>query len=126
MYIRQGDYCLDTLGHHRVGEKIGVYQCHGTGGNQEWIWNEKHKELRHGVAKLCIDKANDATIHLISCTAKGSWSLSNNDGLLKKGDTHCLALIPSTQQVDRVLAMIPCDANDHNQKWTFIQSSTIP
>ena len=31
----QGDQCLDNLG-HGVGESVGVFQCHGSGGSQAW------------------------------------------------------------------------------------------
>ena len=31
--LRQGSQCLDTLGHMTGGE-VGVYTCHGAGGNQ--------------------------------------------------------------------------------------------
>ena len=31
--LRQGSQCLDTLGHVTGGE-VGVYTCHGAGGNQ--------------------------------------------------------------------------------------------
>ena len=31
--LRQGSMCLDTLG-HMVDGHVGIYTCHGTGGNQ--------------------------------------------------------------------------------------------
>ena len=31
--LRQGSMCLDTLG-HMVDGHVGIYSCHGTGGNQ--------------------------------------------------------------------------------------------
>lgn len=27
---------MDTLGHN-VGESVGLYECHGAGGNQVWL-----------------------------------------------------------------------------------------
>ena len=46
--LRQGSQCLDTLGHMTGGE-VGVYTCHGAGGNQEWALtkagNVKHSDL---------------------------------------------------------------------------------
>ena len=35
--LRQGSQCLDTLGHMTGGE-VGVYTCHGAGGNQVRGW----------------------------------------------------------------------------------------
>ena len=31
--LRQGSLCLDTLG-NMIGGQVGLYSCHGTGGNQ--------------------------------------------------------------------------------------------
>ena len=46
--IRQGGLCLDTLG-HLVEGTVGIYSCHGSGGNQEWSLTRagtiKHSDL---------------------------------------------------------------------------------
>lgn len=31
--LKQGKMCLDTLSHH-AGQGIGMFECHGMGGNQ--------------------------------------------------------------------------------------------
>ena len=47
--LRQGSQCLDTMGHLGVGGTVGLYTCHGTGGNQQWDLTKsgqiKHQEL---------------------------------------------------------------------------------
>ena len=39
--LRQGSLCLDTLGHLSADQGgVGVFTCHGTGGNQVgWDWS---------------------------------------------------------------------------------------
>ncbi|QQP58522.1 Polypeptide N-acetylgalactosaminyltransferase, partial [Caligus rogercresseyi] len=49
--IRQTRYCLDTLG-HLSGGTVGIYTCHGTGGNQEWIFS-KSNQIKHS-SNLCL------------------------------------------------------------------------
>lgn len=46
--VRQGIFCLDTMGHLLDGV-VALYQCHHTGGNQEWAFTSngyiKHHDL---------------------------------------------------------------------------------
>lgn len=46
--LRQGIFCLDTMGHLLDG-LVALYQCHHTGGNQEWAFTAggyiKHHDL---------------------------------------------------------------------------------
>ena len=48
--VRQGSQCMDTLG-HTAGGTVGLYTCHGTGGNQEWSLT-KNGNIKH--ADLCL------------------------------------------------------------------------
>jgi hypothetical protein len=32
--IKQGENCVDTLGHNSVGGSVGLFKCHDAGGNQ--------------------------------------------------------------------------------------------
>ena len=41
-------YCMDTLGQDDHGGPVGMYFCHGSGGNQEWSLNKKGY-LKHAV-----------------------------------------------------------------------------
>nr|XP_053643687.1 polypeptide N-acetylgalactosaminyltransferase 2-like [Cherax quadricarinatus] len=48
--FKQGLKCMDTLGHRAEGT-IGLYACHGTGGNQEWSVT-RDKLIKH--SELCL------------------------------------------------------------------------
>ncbi|KAK6026425.1 ricin-type beta-trefoil lectin domain protein [Ostertagia ostertagi] len=52
-HLKNGIMCLDTLG-RRAGEAPGLYQCHGTGGNQEWSYERDEGYLRSTTSRLCI------------------------------------------------------------------------
>jgi hypothetical protein len=32
--VKQGENCVDTLGHNSVGGSVGLFKCHDAGGNQ--------------------------------------------------------------------------------------------
>ena len=49
--IRQNNLCLDTLGHLSDG-LVGLYSCHGAGGNQDWSFT-KNGHIKHG-SDLCV------------------------------------------------------------------------
>ncbi|KHJ76131.1 hypothetical protein OESDEN_24250, partial [Oesophagostomum dentatum] len=69
-HIKNGIMCLDTLG-HKTGESAGVYQCHGSGGNQEWAYDRETGQLRSTVSKLCLtmeDMNGDPLVILDDCS----------------------------------------------------------
>lgn len=39
--LRQYDQCLDTMGNGNLG-RLSMYQCHGQGANQDWIFTIDH------------------------------------------------------------------------------------
>lgn len=41
----QGANCMDSLG-NKVRGSVGLYGCHGQGGNQQWTLTD-HDELMH-------------------------------------------------------------------------------
>uniref|UniRef100_A0A0K0DE17 Polypeptide N-acetylgalactosaminyltransferase n=1 Tax=Angiostrongylus cantonensis TaxID=6313 RepID=A0A0K0DE17_ANGCA len=85
-HIRNEQLCLDTLG-RKAGESPGVYQCHGTGGNQEWAYERDKGYLRSTISKLCIttrdlngvslvvmDECSNVSIH---CMCDTNWVFCN-------------------------------------------------
>ncbi|KAK0408242.1 hypothetical protein QR680_003851 [Steinernema hermaphroditum] len=121
--FRQGKLCLDSLGHNGVAETPGVYECHGTGGNQEFFYDNVKHTLRAGASKHCLNIDDSGKIKTLECDKLHfRWVLLEEQGLIKQGD-RCLALIPRTkisvQREDNSLQGMPCDATDIRQKWVF-------
>ncbi|TKR69862.1 hypothetical protein L596_021957 [Steinernema carpocapsae] len=121
--FRQGKLCLDSLGHNGIAEQPGVYDCHGTGGNQEFFYDLSKNTLRAGASKHCLSIDDSGKIKTIECDKMSlKWTLLESDGLVKHGD-QCLALIPRTkisvQREENSLQGMPCDATDIRQKWVF-------
>ena len=58
-----GNMCADSLG-HTAGGAIGMFGCHGQGGNQAWTYT-KGKELRHD--ELCVDGTRGGEPLLKTC-----------------------------------------------------------
>ena len=55
--MSQGHYCLDTLGQSERGGPVGLYTCHGSGGNQEWSLT-KDGYVKHA-GDLCLSVPGD-------------------------------------------------------------------
>ena len=58
--VYQGHYCLDTLGQSERGGPVGLYTCHGSGGNQEWSLT-KDGYVKHA-SDLCLSIPGDADL----------------------------------------------------------------
>uniref|UniRef100_A0A0L8HM44 Polypeptide N-acetylgalactosaminyltransferase n=1 Tax=Octopus bimaculoides TaxID=37653 RepID=A0A0L8HM44_OCTBM len=64
--IRQGDLCIDTLGHTAEGN-VGLFHCHNSGGNQEWVLSE-NGNLKH--LDMCVtlpEVLSGVTLKLAQC-----------------------------------------------------------
>lgn len=38
--------CLDTLWHDQIGQPFGLYQCHGAGGSQSFVYTKTDRHIR--------------------------------------------------------------------------------
>ncbi|CAG9531035.1 unnamed protein product [Cercopithifilaria johnstoni] len=118
--FRQGKLCIDSLGKQTVLSSVGIYRCHGTGGNQEWVLNEKLGILKSPYSNLCITDDENGKLILHHCNmTRGRWILDEINGRLLKND-HCTALLlSSSHDRDNVLVLMPCDVTDERQRWIF-------
>jgi len=110
--------CLDTMG-RKEGENVGIYLCHGQGGNQVFSYT-LDKEIR--VDDLCLDVARSSSpVQMVKCHhQKGNQLWEFNDKtfqLIHPSSKQCMAknLTPSKPEP----RMIKCDAGDENQRWNF-------
>ncbi|XP_033097618.1 polypeptide N-acetylgalactosaminyltransferase 1-like [Anneissia japonica] len=59
--------CLDTM-MRDTGHKVGLYACHGQGGNQIWAFTKDY-ELKHDDS--CLDVAHNGPVMMLSCHQQG-------------------------------------------------------
>lgn len=117
--IRQGSYCLDTLGHVLDGT-VGIYQCHHTAGNQDWtLTNEgllKHQDLCLTLVNYM--KGSQPVMRLCDGSEWQMWQLINPDGLLRHSK---LPLCLDTRHNDiKGITLERCNSAYDTQKWQLI------
>ncbi|KAK1120923.1 hypothetical protein K0M31_010707 [Melipona bicolor] len=76
--IRRDESCLDYS-----GADVILYPCHGSKGNQQWIYNPQTKQIRHGSSDKCL-AITESKQRLImeecsSTAARQRWSFENYD-----------------------------------------------
>ncbi|CAJ0578510.1 unnamed protein product, partial [Mesorhabditis spiculigera] len=111
-----GRKCLDCMvNKHDKNKPVGLYPCHGQGGNQYWMYS-KDGEIRRD--ESCIDFAG-AEVMIFPCHGmKGNqeWKYDNNASKLLHVPTgKCLGMTHDGSQ----LLMQKCDDGDAYQKWRF-------
>lgn len=108
--------CLDSSARKSDFHKpLGLYPCHGSGGNQYWLLS-RDGEIRRDEA--CVDYAGKDVV-LFPCHGSGGnqlWLYDNQSQLVRHGTSgRCMEL-----EHDRIkLKMSDCDPNNDAQKWTF-------
>lgn len=108
--------CLDSSARKSDYHKpLGLYPCHGSGGNQYWLLS-RDGEIRRDEA--CVDYAGKDVV-LFPCHGSGGnqlWLYDNDTQLVRHGTSgRCMEL-----RHDRIrIQMSDCDPNNDAQKWTF-------
>ncbi|KAE9417887.1 hypothetical protein Angca_002604 [Angiostrongylus cantonensis] len=124
-HIRNEQLCLDTLG-RKAGESPGVYQCHGTGGNQEWAYERDKGYLRSTISKLCITTRDLNGVSLVvmdECSnVRTPLNLDLSTGWLAQGG-RCLAVV--SRDEDLRLSSAICDGVDSSQRWVFEKTAAF-
>ncbi|XP_072032182.1 polypeptide N-acetylgalactosaminyltransferase 2-like [Amphiura filiformis] len=117
--IQQGTMCMDTLGHVHEGT-LGLYECHNSGGNQEFSFT-KEKLIKH--ADLCltvISKTSGELIKLQACQGYNKnqkWDQIENNRMFKsQGSEFC---IDSRDSKTQGLTIEQCDKRTLTQHWKF-------
>jgi polypeptide N-acetylgalactosaminyltransferase len=125
--FKQGPYCLDSLGNSKANQSPGLYQCHGVGGNQEWVYNKKTHRLSHSMGQMCLIIETIGRLSNRQCSKDTEgWTMSQENGLIRFGD-KCLAVIPKSkvnlQAEQNSIQGMPCDATDERQQWEIKKAS---
>lgn len=137
--LRQGIYCLDTLGHlidgsvgmceiqfsfvqsnsFPLSNSTGVYQCHDTGGNQEWTITKKGQIKHHDLCLTLVSFAKGSVVIMRVCDESDNqrWDLKDG-GLLRHSKSNvCL----DTRYVqDHGITAELCNSGLDTQYWRFV------
>lgn len=146
--LRQGVFCLDTLGHlidGNVGESnrkmkkknkrfntflqaeiliihsrsVGVYQCHDTGGNQEWAITKKKQIKHHDLCLSLVKFAKGAAVTMQLCDESENQKWEMRDGGLLKHVKMNVCL--DTRYVHELgITAERCNSGLDSQRWQFV------
>lgn len=108
--------CLDSAARKADFHKpLGVYPCHGAGGNQYWLLS-RDGEIRRDEA--CVDYAG-RDIVLFPCHGSGGnqlWYYERDTKHIKHSTSgRCMELARERIKIQ----MSDCDPENDSQKWTF-------
>ncbi|OQR79886.1 putative polypeptide N-acetylgalactosaminyltransferase 9-like [Tropilaelaps mercedesae] len=111
-----GGMCIDSpAGKDALHKPVGLYPCHGQGGNQYWLLS-KNGEIRRDEA--CIDFAGTDVILYPCHGSKGNqyWTYQYKTNLIQHGSSRkCLEMSMSKDK----LLMRRCDEDNNRQRWQF-------
>ncbi|CAJ0942752.1 unnamed protein product, partial [Mesorhabditis belari] len=117
----QGDtsQCVDGVAEEGEQKPLGLYPCHGQGGNQYWMYS-KDGEIRRD--ESCIDYAGSDVMIFPCHGMKGNqeWKYDHNGSRLTHVVTgKCLEMSKDGAR----LMMSGCDDGNAYQKWRFKEYS---
>lgn len=109
--LRQGSLCLDTLGGSE-GSPVGLFACHGAGGNQHW--SLASRLIAHGGLCVTLDEEQGGSLLLRPCGGHPSqrW-LWLDHKLQQPGGKLCL------DGSNGRLTAQPCRQTAPSQRWTL-------
>ena len=136
---RQGNQCLDSMGHTNGGS-VETYYCHKQGGNQLFRLNEGLQLMQYD---QCLFMSA-SQLKLSHCNAgdKAGWDYDPKSGLVSYGEKKkrknrllkttnndlflerfCISLTSKTA-ISKV-KFVECDANDDNQLFDFNEIHSV-
>ncbi|EFA01652.1 polypeptide N-acetylgalactosaminyltransferase 2 isoform X1 [Tribolium castaneum] len=120
--LRQGMYCLDTMG-HLIDGTVALYQCHHTGGNQEWGLTSGGLIKHHDLCLTLDDYMKGVQVVMRICDGSDSqkWHLIEPGGLLRHS-RFPLCLDSRFTDVKGITAE-RCNSNLETQRWKLTSTS---
>ena len=106
--IRQGGSCLDTLG-HLVDGTVGLYSCHGSGGNQEWSLT-RSGTIKHSDLCLALESPNSGSALILKICNNSDmqkWKAMPRGGKIQHS-TYTTLCIDSTEDRNSPVVVDDC------------------
>ncbi|EFP04945.1 hypothetical protein CRE_13795, partial [Caenorhabditis remanei] len=67
LQMKMGHLCLDSMA-RKEDDAPGLFACHGTGGNQEWVFDPLTKTFKNAITQLCLDfAAEKKAVLMVKC-----------------------------------------------------------
>ncbi|KAL3265759.1 hypothetical protein HHI36_009960 [Cryptolaemus montrouzieri] len=120
--LRQGIFCLDTMGHLLDGY-VALYQCHHTGGNQEWSLTSTGLIKHHDLCLTLPNYMKGVQIVMRICDGSESqkWHRIEPGGLLRHSKYP--VCLDSRSTDIRGITAERCSSASDSQKWQLTNSS---
>uniref|UniRef100_A0A6M2E192 Polypeptide N-acetylgalactosaminyltransferase n=1 Tax=Xenopsylla cheopis TaxID=163159 RepID=A0A6M2E192_XENCH len=118
--LRQGAHCLDTMGHQAEGT-VGLYQCHNTGGNQDWTLTKTDQIRHHDLCLTLVRYSRGSMVVMKFCDDSDNqkWRQLPGGMLAHARLNLCL---DSRYVQDRGITAEICNSALHSQTWRFSSS----
>ncbi|XP_058455438.1 polypeptide N-acetylgalactosaminyltransferase 2-like [Malaya genurostris] len=118
--LRQGAYCMDTLG-HLVDGIVGLYHCHNSGGNQDWTITKKG-QIKH--LDLCLTLLNfTVRSHINIAVLKYCDESANQQWYRREGDliqhSKINVCLDSRYAKEKGITAERCNSALESQHWKF-------
>lgn len=117
--LKQGKKCLDTLG-SQAGGSVGMFDCHGQAGNQEWALTKKNVVRHHDMCLTLKEFSPGKPVVIEGCRdgdKKQFWEHTAQRTLRHKLSGLCLDSkdVKSGYHV----TIDTCDNSKYSQIWQF-------
>ncbi|XP_074038633.1 polypeptide N-Acetylgalactosaminyltransferase 2 [Leptinotarsa decemlineata] len=121
--LRQGMFCLDTMGHLLDGI-VALYQCHHTGGNQEWGFTSTGLIRHHDLCLTLVNfyKGSQVVMRICDGSENQRWHLIEPGGLLRHSK-YPLCLDSRHTEVRGITAE-RCNSSLDSQRWQLSSSKS--
>ncbi|EGT50126.1 CBN-GLY-4 protein [Caenorhabditis brenneri] len=122
--VKMGHHCLDSMA-RKENEAPGLFACHGTGGNQEWVFDHLTKTFKNAITQLCLDFAEDKKpVMMVKCeNMRLDTMVVEHNGWLTQGG-KCLTMNQSSTGEYSMFGS-GCNVNNGAQRWVFEKLDTF-
>ncbi|XP_037959644.1 polypeptide N-acetylgalactosaminyltransferase 2 [Teleopsis dalmanni] len=119
--FRQGESdCLDTMG-NLVDGTVGLFQCHNTGGNQEWAFTKRGQIKHDDLCLTLVQFARGSQVVMKLCDDSENQKWTRLEGGFVRHHKINVCLDAQNSSIQGVTAQ-RCNSALETQRWTFVQT----
>ncbi|CAB3398878.1 unnamed protein product [Caenorhabditis bovis] len=121
--LKIGNMCLDSMA-KKVNEAPGLYGCHGTGGNQEWVYDKATKQFKNAITNFCLDLSKEDVV-MVECDKNRIETklLEDKGWVVQNG--KCLTIRQNSSDGEWKLVSESCRVDNGSQRWVFQKLETF-